>query len=130
MGLAETTPTQPTADSRSRTHHADNDTEHSNDEETPVILSLVKDKPWGTVECVAQEIMEFLVSDLMLLFPGVSLHGARLNVITLSQRTFNDMTGWSMAVEQEREQLLEHVRISKGWFGTSDRAGGGGEGGR
>ena len=56
-----------------------------------------------------QDIPEFLVSDLMLLFPGVSVQGEGLNVITLSQRTLHDMTSWSAEVEQEREQLLEHV---------------------
>ncbi len=74
-------------------------------------MSTVRDKPQGTVECMVQEIPEFLVPDLMLLFPGVSIQGEGLNVITLSQHTQHDMTSWSAGVEQEREQLLEHVCI-------------------
>ena len=73
-------------------------------------MSSVRDKPQGTVECMVQEIPEFLVSELMLLFPGVSMQGEGLNVITLSQQTLHDMTSWSSEVEEEREQLLEHVR--------------------
>ena len=58
---------------------------------------------------MAQEVPGFLVSDFMLLF-GVSIQGEGLNVILLSQRTVNDMTGRSPEVEEERELLLEHVR--------------------
>lgn len=82
----------------------------SNEDAPPARCSVSKDKPHGTVECVAQEIPEFLLSELLLLFPGVSGQVVdRLHVITLSQHTQHDMTGWSMEVEQEREQLLEHV---------------------
>lgn len=73
-------------------------------------MSSIKDKPQGPVECMVQEIPEFLVSQLMMLFPGVSVQGEGLNVITLSQQTLHDMTSWSSDVEEEREQLLEHVR--------------------
>ena len=54
-----------------------------------------------------QEIPDFLVPELLLLFPGHQTE--KLNIITLSQRTQHDMTGWSAEVEEEREQLLEHV---------------------
>ena len=83
------------------------------------------------LECVVQKIPGFLVADLMLLFPGVSVPEERLNVITLSQQTVNNMTSWSPDVEQEREQLLEHV--SRGREGEVGGGGGGrevGEGGR
>ena len=62
------------------------------------MLSLVRNKPNGTVECLVQEVPHFLIEEFMLLFPGLSLHGERLNVVTLSERTVNDMTGWSEAV--------------------------------
>ena len=80
-----------------------------NSEDVPSILSSIKNKPHGTVECMVQEVPEFLVADFLLLFPGVNVKGIGLNVITLSQRTVNDMTGRSPDVEEEREQLLKHV---------------------
>ena len=74
------------------------------------MLSLIKCKPSGTVECLVQEVPGFLVANLLQLFPGVSLKAdEKLSVIVLSQRTVNDMTSWSVEVEAEREQLLEYV---------------------
>ena len=43
------------------------------------------------------------------LFPGAKLKSEMLCVITLSEKSENDMTSWSMAVEEEREKLLEQV---------------------
>jgi len=46
------------------------------------------------------------------LFPVRGLGGAdgdELTVMTLSQRTQNDMTSWNEDVEQERENLLQSV---------------------
>ena len=61
---------------------------------------------------MVQEVPGFLVADFLLLFPGVNVEGRGLNVITLSQRTINNMTGWSPDVEEEREKLLKHVSSS------------------
>ena len=71
----------------------------------------------------AQDCPEGLHSGFMLLFPGVSAI-SQLTVITLSEHTINDMTGWSSAIEEEREQLLEHVShydiTMMSHYGTSD----------
>lgn len=58
---------------------------------------------------MVQECPQFLQKGLMELFPGVKLKSQKLSVITLSEKTVHDMTGWSSNVEEEREQLLEHV---------------------
>jgi len=67
-----------------------------------------------SLECVAQACPSALKRDLRELFPGndrLSTCGSTsspgVTVITLSQRTHNDMSAWSQAVEQEREQLLD-----------------------
>jgi len=39
--------------------------------------------------------------------------GDHMTVISLSQRTQNDMTSWDDDVEQERENLLQNVRMSQ-----------------
>ena len=44
------------------------------------------------------------------LFPEESLD-TPLTAITLSQKTENDMSGWSEAVEMEREALMAQVTI-------------------
>ena len=82
------------------------------EQDTPIVISSVSDKPQGTVECLVQDCPQFLQKGLMELFPGVNLESKKLCVITLSEKTENDMTSWSMAVEEEREKLLEHVRIN------------------
>ena len=34
---------------------------------------------------------------------------ANLTVITIAQKTTNDMSGWSLEIEKEREELLQNV---------------------
>lgn len=82
----------------------------ASESETPLVFTAISEKPQGTVECLIQECPPFLHSGLMKLFPGVSVNSGALTVITLSERTKNDMTGWSPEVEEERELLLVHVR--------------------
>lgn len=60
------------------------------------------------VECKLQECPDFLHAEFMQLFPGVSVESGQLRVIILSEKTENDMTGWSPEVEEEREELLAH----------------------
>ena len=50
-----------------------------------------------------------MTPDFQDLFPHRDLHQEALTVISVSQKTRFDMTGWSAEVEEERETLLEHV---------------------
>lgn len=61
------------------------------------------------LECVAQPCPKNIHRDLGELFPqDQQVGGAKdITVITLSQHTEHDMSGWSEAVEAEREQLLD-----------------------
>jgi hypothetical protein len=61
-----------------------------------------------TLEYVAQDLPTTIRKDFKELFPERDLDQDNLTVITLSQHTENDMTGWSQEVEAEREQLLEN----------------------
>jgi len=49
----------------------------------------------------------------MELFPDIAVHQGQLTVISISQRTKNDMSAWSAEVEDERDNLMASVRISK-----------------
>ncbi|KAL6069966.1 hypothetical protein STEG23_001475, partial [Scotinomys teguina] len=57
------------------------------------------------VECVIQTCPDLLQRDFESLFPEVANN--KLMVLTVTQRTDNDMTVWSEEVELEREMLLE-----------------------
>ena len=106
VGLAPPTAT-PTTSGATNTTELEYEASES---ETPLVFTAISEKPQGTVECLIQECPPFLHSGLMKLFPGVSVNSGALTVITLSERTKNDMTGWSPEVEEERELLLVHVR--------------------
>ncbi|XP_071666776.1 cobalamin trafficking protein CblD isoform X1 [Patagioenas fasciata] len=58
------------------------------------------------VECSVQACPELLRKDFESMFPEVSAN--RLTVLTVTQKTKNDMTVWSQEVEDEREMLLEN----------------------
>jgi len=60
----------------------------------------------GALECVALECPTIMKRDFQDLFPGQDLANTNLTVITLSQQTENDMSGWNTKVEEEREELL------------------------
>uniref|UniRef100_A0A3Q2P9V8 Metabolism of cobalamin associated D n=1 Tax=Fundulus heteroclitus TaxID=8078 RepID=A0A3Q2P9V8_FUNHE len=57
------------------------------------------------VECAVLSCPESLRKDFLSMFPEAP--SSDMMIITVTQRTQNDMTSWSAAVEQEREQLLE-----------------------
>lgn len=63
-----------------------------------------------TVECKLQECPEFIHDEMMQLFPETKVDKGQLRLIILTEKTCNDMTSWSSAVEEEREDLLAHVR--------------------
>lgn len=56
----------------------------------------------------ARRAPELLRRDLQPLFPGRELDKGSFSVLTLSQKTQEDMSCWSEAMEEERERLTEH----------------------
>ena len=52
-----------------------------------------------------------LNTDFADLFPSRDVTFGPLTVVTLTQKTKNDMSGWSEGVEYEREELIACVRI-------------------
>ncbi|KAL4222856.1 hypothetical protein ACF0H5_018896 [Mactra antiquata] len=59
------------------------------------------------LECVAHECPQMIRKDFADLFPWIDITRGHLTIITISQKTKEDMSGWSLEVEEEREQLLE-----------------------
>lgn len=64
--------------------------------------------PLDMLECVAQQCPELMRKDFKALFPERDMQEGALTVITLSQKTQHDMSGWSPDVEEERTELLGH----------------------
>lgn len=58
------------------------------------------------LECCFFDCPSLLKSDFNALFPDLDFSFNKFTVITLCQRTKNDMAGWSAEVEEERESLL------------------------
>jgi len=59
------------------------------------------------LNCELHEAPSLLKREVSSLFPDRDVIHKHLSVITLCQKTTNDMSGWSNAVENEREELLE-----------------------
>lgn len=59
----------------------------------------------SNVECAIQSCPELLKKDFQSMFPEAPSNG--MMVVTVTQRTENDMTSWSQEVNLEREQLLD-----------------------
>ncbi|CAI8033072.1 Cobalamin trafficking protein CblD [Geodia barretti] len=78
-------------------------------ESSPPVLSSVSETEQGVVECLVQQCPPSLQTGFMDLFPGVSVKKGDLLVITLCEKTANDMTSWSRTVGEEREQVMQHV---------------------
>lgn len=62
----------------------------------------------GNVECSVQQCSPSLQRSFSDLFPDMKFKSGELAVISICQRTANDMTSWSQAVQEEREELLEN----------------------
>lgn len=60
----------------------------------------------ASVECVLQPCPQRLTADVFLMFPTAPA-AAAVTVVTVTQRSQQDMSRWSSAVEAEREQLLQ-----------------------
>lgn len=75
-------------------------------EETEPVEDRVM-KAQEILECTAHSCPELLVRDFRTLFPRVKITG-RLTVITICQKTTNDMSKWSQPMETERDQLAIH----------------------
>lgn len=58
-------------------------------------------------QVTAHSCPELLLSDFRELFPGKSL-GNRITVLTICQKTQNDMRAWNPMMEKEREEMMEH----------------------
>ncbi|XP_051259340.1 metabolism of cobalamin associated Db [Dicentrarchus labrax] len=59
----------------------------------------------STVECAIQSCPELLKKDFQCMFPEAPSSG--MTVVTVTQKTQNDMMSWSADVEQEREKMLD-----------------------
>ncbi|XP_029314687.1 metabolism of cobalamin associated Db isoform X2 [Cottoperca gobio] len=59
----------------------------------------------SSLECAIQSCPELLKKDFQSMFPEAPSSG--MMVVTVTQKTENDMTSWCAEVEQEREQTLD-----------------------
>lgn len=81
-------------------------------EEEELEVSLNMPAVGDVLECVAQECPQLVRKDFADLFPGVDITTGDFTVITLSQKTQNDMSTWSESVELEREELMLYYVIA------------------
>ncbi|XP_031556484.1 methylmalonic aciduria and homocystinuria type D protein, mitochondrial-like [Actinia tenebrosa] len=78
----------------------------------------------GTVECTIQTCPKILHRGFMELFPEKTLKPGELTVISVSQHSKNDMSIWSMEVQEEREALMKNfVESAKEICGNLSAAG-------
>jgi len=72
------------------------------------IEELLMDIPKASdiLECTSQDCPLLVRKDFAKLFPNRDVTSGQLTVVTLAQKTVNDMSGWSEATEFEREELF------------------------
>ena len=69
----------------------------------------LKPSTMDNLECLAVECNNAMKKDFKSLFKDHDIQSdSNFSVITLSQKTINNMSSWSPDVEEEREALLEH----------------------
>ncbi|XP_030283949.1 metabolism of cobalamin associated Db isoform X4 [Sparus aurata] len=68
-------------------------------------LNVSRAEKYSSVECAIQSCPELLKKDFQSMFPEAPY--SEMTVVTVTQKTQNDMTSWCSEVEQEREQMLE-----------------------
>uniref|UniRef100_A0A3B1ISY1 Metabolism of cobalamin associated Db n=2 Tax=Astyanax mexicanus TaxID=7994 RepID=A0A3B1ISY1_ASTMX len=78
---------------------------HEKDEASSSVSSPDHYFDHSKVECAIQSCPELLKKDFESMFPEAPSNG--MMVVTVTQKTKNDMTAWSEEVDQEREELLE-----------------------
>ncbi|XP_072320384.1 cobalamin trafficking protein CblD-like isoform X2 [Eucyclogobius newberryi] len=93
------TATAPPTDQDMRTHTA---TAPPTDQDMPTQEHKFFSSVW--VECAVQPCPPRLLSDVRLMFPEAPPAG--VTVVTVTQRSQQDMSRWDLQVEQEREELL------------------------
>ncbi|XP_077393263.1 methylmalonic aciduria and homocystinuria type D homolog, mitochondrial-like isoform X2 [Festucalex cinctus] len=67
----------------------------------------------SSVECLIQSCPEKLKQDLQYLFPEAPT--SDVTVVTVTQKTKNDMTAWCSAVEEERDHMLDKTHFRFVW---------------
>ncbi|WAQ94180.1 MMAD-like protein [Mya arenaria] len=87
--------------------------QHAN-EEMEALEELMHDEegktlpsPDDLLECVAHDCPTIMRKDFADLFPNMNIMMGHFTIITISQKTKSDMSGWSEEVEDERETLLQ-----------------------
>ncbi|XP_033118239.1 methylmalonic aciduria and homocystinuria type D homolog, mitochondrial-like isoform X2 [Anneissia japonica] len=68
--------------------------------------------PKNVLEMIAQDCPKSLIKGFSDLFPDIDLSKGSITILTLCQKTKNDMSTWSPEVEHEREELLENFMTS------------------
>ncbi|CAN9498058.1 unnamed protein product [Ophioblennius macclurei] len=79
--------------------------EFAGDDETPPAQHNLQLINSSSVECAVQSCPELIKKDFQAIFPEAP--PSSIMVVTVTQKTSNDMTAWSVKVEQEREHMLD-----------------------
>lgn len=87
------------------TTRTDADINHLKEIQKAALEDAQKQAGEWPVELSVQECPRLLKNDLKYLFPNMGLEKMAINVLNLTQKTSNDMSAWSKAMEEERDVL-------------------------